>query len=168
MEGKIALSSMGAGCILIQEDHVLLVKLNYGPAKGAWILPGGMVEVGEKPDTAAARELFEETGVKAVATNLVALRHRIEPKDRANIYFVFIAKALEEKRVSEYKLAWPMEEIQEARFWPIDEALSSNDIRPMTKSYINMYLKKQSAVWPLIELKFENKFDDNLWGPVQE
>ena len=45
--GDVALASMGSGCLIIEDNKVLLVRLNYGPAKGQFILPGGMVEKGE-------------------------------------------------------------------------------------------------------------------------
>jgi ADP-ribose pyrophosphatase YjhB (NUDIX family) len=43
---------------------VLLVKRNVEPKSGFWCLPGGFIELGEKPEEGALRELEEETGLK--------------------------------------------------------------------------------------------------------
>ncbi|ATG47292.1 NUDIX hydrolase [Celeribacter ethanolicus] len=43
----------------------LMVERGKDPARGTWGFPGGHVEFGETLAEAAARELFEETGVVA-------------------------------------------------------------------------------------------------------
>ncbi len=48
------------------ELNILLIKRGNHPYKDYWAIPGGFLETGrESIDEAAARELYEETGVKA-------------------------------------------------------------------------------------------------------
>jgi len=50
-----------------ERKSVLLIKRGNDPFKGLWAVPGGFVELDEELETAASRELFEETGIKDVA-----------------------------------------------------------------------------------------------------
>jgi 8-oxo-dGTP diphosphatase len=49
--------------------QLLLIKRGNDPFKGMWALPGGFVEDDEELETAAIRELEEETGLKLPAMN---------------------------------------------------------------------------------------------------
>jgi ADP-ribose pyrophosphatase YjhB (NUDIX family) len=53
--------------------NLLLVKRSVEPKSGEWCLPGGFIELGEKPDAAALRELVEETGLTGEIDRLIGV-----------------------------------------------------------------------------------------------
>jgi ADP-ribose pyrophosphatase YjhB (NUDIX family) len=55
---------LAVGAVVVDRDgRVLLIRRAHEPAAGTWSIPGGRVEPGESSDTAAVRELREETAV---------------------------------------------------------------------------------------------------------
>ena len=58
------------------EDNALLMvqrtgTASYADGRGTWAVPGGWLEFGEDPLYAAAREVFEETGVNVTPVEKV-------------------------------------------------------------------------------------------------
>lgn len=56
---------LGALAVVLKDGQVLLAQRKKAPDAGLWGFPGGHVEWGETVGEAAARELLEETGVRA-------------------------------------------------------------------------------------------------------
>ena len=59
--------------------RLLLVRRGREPAKGTWSVPGGRVEPGESDESATAREVLEETGLRVDVGRLVGTVERDAP-----------------------------------------------------------------------------------------
>ena len=66
---------VGVGAVVLRPAdtglEVLLVRRANPPLQGEWSLPGGMVELGERLETAIVREVLEETGLNVVPLGVV-------------------------------------------------------------------------------------------------
>jgi ADP-ribose pyrophosphatase YjhB (NUDIX family) len=59
--------------VVFQGDKILLTR---ELADGGWTLPGGWVDVNDRPGSAVEREVLEETGYEVKAVKLLALYDR--------------------------------------------------------------------------------------------
>ena len=64
---------LATAMILTKGDSVLLVRRDTEPGRGLWSLPGGYVDRGEKVEDAAAREVWEEVGLRVRVARLVGV-----------------------------------------------------------------------------------------------
>lgn len=67
---------------VFRDGRVLIARRARAPWRGAFSLPGGVVEIGETLEAAAQRELLEEVGVTAEIVGFV--RH-VEPIHREGL-----------------------------------------------------------------------------------
>jgi 8-oxo-dGTP diphosphatase len=70
---------------------VLLIERAGHPYRGAWALPGGFVGPDEDTDTAASRELAEETGLATFPGHLEQLRTYSDPNRDPRMRVVSVA-----------------------------------------------------------------------------
>ncbi len=50
--------------IVVKDNKILLIKRANNPFKDMWAFPGGFMDMDEELETAAKRELIEETGIE--------------------------------------------------------------------------------------------------------
>lgn len=96
---------------------VLLIQRKRDPHAGAWALPGGFVEIDEDLDTAARRELAEETGLQ---TEFVEQLHTFgapgrDPRERVISVAYFALVRMEEVVVK------AASDARDARWFPVQK-----------------------------------------------
>ncbi|WP_017931492.1 NUDIX hydrolase [Robiginitomaculum antarcticum] len=114
------------GVICFRGDEVLLIRRSKPPRKGDWSLPGGRVEPGESYESAALRELFEETGVTAKLGIKIATidanfgTHHYLLHDYIAQYISGDVRAGDDAVDAQF---FAMEDIAELKMWPKTEAV---------------------------------------------
>ncbi|MDD3581120.1 MAG: NUDIX hydrolase [Desulfobacca sp.] len=81
---------IGVGAIIFKEAMVLLVRRGQEPAKGAWSLPGGAVEVGETLEAALIREVMEETALTVEVLGITAVLERIYRDGQGQVPYHYV------------------------------------------------------------------------------
>lgn len=114
---------VGAGALLVNDrGELLVVKPNYARY---WLVPGGVVEVGESPQEGCVREAREEVGLEIKDPKLLCIAYdRCVSKSSKGdaIHFLFFGGELSKDRESAITLQ--ESEIEEHRFLPLHDALS--------------------------------------------
>lgn len=97
--------------------QILLVKRASWPFAGYWALPGGFVNMTEDLETAAAREIYEEVGVKDLFLEQLYTfgDPKRDPRTRViTVSYFALAPETEIKKLQK-------DEVKEARYFPVDK-----------------------------------------------
>ena len=104
-----------ASCLVKNsKGEILIIRRGVEPAKGAWALPGGFIEMDESPQEAGERELFEETGLKGKVGRLVGVKQHKSPLYGA-ILMVGYEYIIEDETLS------IGDDAMDAKFFPIND-----------------------------------------------
>jgi ADP-ribose pyrophosphatase len=127
---------VAVGAVVFKNEKILLIKRGGSPAKGQWAIPGGNVKLGESLQTAAQREIFEETGVVIKATDPVYTFDAIikDSDDRIQFHYVIIDLAAEYIR-GELRAGDDATDVR----WVAQDELGALNVSPAT---LNLLKKK--------------------------
>lgn len=134
---------IGAGGVAINSRDELLVvsELHRRSESPHYKLPGGALHPGEHIAACVQREVFEETGVRTKFEKLVCFRHWHGYRyDKSDIYFVCRLSPLSED------IAIQADEIEECRWLPISEYLSSDSVSTFNKHIVKAAIESPGVV----------------------
>lgn len=82
-------SEMPIAVAVVERDGAVLVGKRgpKSPLEGLWEFPGGKIESGESPASAAVRECWEETGLRVVV--VAPFSEHVEPYDHGRVRLHF-------------------------------------------------------------------------------
>jgi len=86
---------VAAAVLIEREGRVLLVRRAGEPFRGFWSLPAGVINGGEDPAQAAARECLEETGLIVRVTRVLDIISGKEHPRGADFIIVYEAEVLD-------------------------------------------------------------------------
>jgi ADP-ribose pyrophosphatase YjhB (NUDIX family) len=138
--------SIGAGALVVHDQRVLLVRSTYGVTKGRYLLPAGRVNLDELPDQAAARETFEETGLRVEIEGLMGVRLWVMDDGEHNYFFMFRARLL--SPIGD--LRPETREIDDARFFSKEDMqnLSMDETWAGAIAVAIKALEPDASIWP--------------------
>tara|TARA_B100000131_G_scaffold297792_1_gene316871 strand:- start:3363 stop:3782 length:420 start_codon:yes stop_codon:yes gene_type:complete len=121
-----------AGVVIVSDENGRLLILKRSDAvdhfAGYWNFPGGRPDDGEDPADCAARECFEESGIKIDPNDLYFI-DSIKRSDEKHIYF-FAYENCNQPVV----IDWESSDYK----WIFASELSSTKMIPMPKEFIEM------------------------------
>ena len=129
------------GCVILNDQNeILLVKSHKWP--GLWVVMGGHIEWGETIAHTAEREAKEEVGLNAKFVRVIeTVEFIFSPDFHAKKHFVGLQS--ECKVVGNPTPTIDNDEIQEARWFPISEAVKLDNILPFTQKTIHKIVNSQ-------------------------
>ncbi len=81
---------VAVGAVVVHQGRALLVRRGRAPAKGAWVIPGGGVELGERVEDAVLREVREECGITVALSSLATVASRIDRDETGRVRFHYV------------------------------------------------------------------------------
>ena len=81
---------VGVGGVVIHNERALLIRRGSAPLEGEWLIPGGMLEVGETLLEGVQRELLEETAIEVKVLDLIEVFERVTRDEAGKFKYHFV------------------------------------------------------------------------------
>ncbi len=135
-----------AGCVIVRNDKILMVKEAQKKCYGMWNIPAGHVDEPEGIKDAAIREVYEETGCKVKLTGVLPICMVEVNDDEPRLMVRFTAEVIEEN------IKFDPSEILDVKWIDLEE------VKKMTKEQLRGYD---------ISNQFINDFEANNIYPIE-
>ncbi len=129
-------------CIHAADRQLLLVKRGNYPYKNRWCLPTGFAETGESIETAALRELREESGIEGKILSLVDV-DSVTSRYYGDLIFI----TFEVEQTGGNAIAG--DDASAVRYYPVDK-LPSLPFRSNEKA-IKAYIRNKVDYWSIVD-----------------
>lgn len=165
-----------AACYLEIDGQLLLLECSSSkPEPGKWGVPAGKLEIGETPEQAAKRELFEETGILAESSDIHAIGSLYIRKPEIDyVYHLFqiILKAKPEVRLSSEhpNYLWAIQQeietlpLMAGALGALQKYRSSLSQKKRITASVNVYLILQKEDQILLQLRQNTGYLDQHWS----
>jgi ADP-ribose pyrophosphatase YjhB (NUDIX family) len=111
--------------VIFCENELLIVKPTY---REKWLIPGGVVELGESPRDACLREVREELGLELQLERLLTVEYN-RTENGESLQFIFAVEKISRAALKEIRL--PADEIAEFKL------VAPADAVPMLEPYLS-------------------------------
>ena len=88
-------TGLTADMFVVRGERFLTLERGPGRGEGVWYLPGGLVERGEDPLTAAVRETQEETALEVRDVRILRVWTYATPEGHDTVHATFVGSAPE-------------------------------------------------------------------------
>ena len=114
-----------AAIIHNSQNHIFATQRGYGDCKDFWEFPGGKVELGENPEEALQREIWEELETRIVIEKLVTTVEYDYPKFHLTMYCYWFHVKNGQLKLKEHEAArWlAKDELDSVRWLPADKVV---------------------------------------------
>lgn len=165
-----------AACYLEIDGQLLLLECASSKSEpGKWGVPAGKLEIGETPEQAAKRELFEETGILAESSDIHAIGSLyIRKPDIDYVYHLFqiTLKAKPEVRLSSEHTnhLWAIQQeietlpLMAGALGALQKYRSSLTQKKRITASVNVYLILQKGDQILLQLRQNTGYLDHHWS----
>lgn len=127
------------GILIIKDSRILLIKRVFPPSAGKWSIPGGIVELGEKVEEAARREVREEVGIEIGDLELLGIYDNIIRDNDGKVRYHYVIVEYLAKPIS--TAITPSDEVAEYT-WVNLEDVDKLDASPSLLEIIKLYREK--------------------------
>lgn len=143
-----------AGCLIVRDNKILMVKEAKEQCYGQWNFPAGHVDEHEKITDASIRETYEETGCKVKLTGVLPICSVDFKNGETGIMIRFTADILEEN------IKYDTNEILDVQWLDIEQVknMTEKELRGYDTSIQFIKYFQENKVYPL-EIFNDTKYD---------